>query len=141
MIYLVDGYNVIFSAGLRREELAESRELLYKFAERYKPDRIIIVFDGKLGVCGDKPSMAVFTKGISADEYIKNYVRNSKKPGEIVVVTNDRAVISYVKNFGAKTMSPWKFIQGPLRKKGEKELSEMEEEKLKKELLREWGGE
>ena len=140
MIYLVDGYNVIFSAGLKSEELSAGRERLYEVAEKYKPHRVIIVFDGKLGVHGEERGPARFTKGETADDYIKRYVREARKPGQIVVVSADRPLLNYVKSFGAKIMSPREFMAGPDRKGGEKSLDPMEAERLKKELLEEWEG-
>lgn len=111
--FIVDGYNVIYSMYPKTKDLESAREELIKLSKLYSNKRVIIVFDGKGGISSNHHKDVVFTKGESADDYIKRLVRNSKHPNNITVVTKDKNIVSYVKPIGAKTMPPHEFFQGP----------------------------
>lgn len=110
--YLVDGYNVIFSSPrLKEMNLEEAREYLISFVNIHYPGKALIVFDGKSGVITDEKKGVVFTTSGSADEYIKKYIEKNVEKENIVVVTRDRSIISYVKSFGVDVMQPDKFLR------------------------------
>lgn len=143
--YYVDGYNVIFSTFLRDFELEKAREYLIQFSRVYVPDVVIIVFDGKEGV----PSAILlsnfvrFTRGESADDYIKRMVEQEKDRSRIFVVTNDKSIIGYVRYLGAHVVNPDVFMGGPKHRRklaNDKEsLPEIEKKKINEELLKLWG--
>lgn len=124
MEYLVDGYNVIrysemFSAGT----LEQQRNKLIDFILRYNPqgkNKITVVFDCKSSNPYEPDSWTTTTiKGIktifsegqkSADDVIVEYVDNSQRPYNIVVVTNDKGIYRRIGGKGAKKMSVAEFI-------------------------------
>ncbi len=142
--FYVDGYNVIFSTFLRDFELEKARDYLIQFSRVYVPDIVIIVFDGKEGVpSAISPSNFVrFTRGESADDYIKRMVEKEKDRSRIFVVTNDKSIIGYVRYLGAHVISPDIFMGGPKHRgkiSNDKEsLSEIEKKKINEELLKLW---
>ena len=110
---IVDGYNVIYSKNPKIKELEAARNMLIQHSKLFRGKKIIIVFDGKLGVSSNHETNVIFTKGESADDYIKRFVRDSKTPNHITVVTRDKSIIGFVKSIGASVMSPSEFLQGP----------------------------
>ena len=143
--YYVDGYNVIFSTFLRDFELEKAREYLIQFSKVYVPDIVIIVFDGKEGVPSaiSLSNFVRFTRGESADDYIKRMVEQEKDRSRIFVVTNDKSIIGYVRYLGAHVVTPDAFMGGPKHRRkpaNDKEsLPEIEKKKINEELLKLWG--
>ncbi len=140
--YIVDGYNVIFSTFLNELELPRAREILLSIAGSYAPHRVTIVFDGKVGVIGPSMRNVVFTKGEKADDYIKRMVEKMRDRGRVIVVTNDKSIIGYVKYLGAKTITPKQFVNKPPSTGGKKMndiLTEREKQKINRELKALWG--
>ena len=87
------------------------------FIERHRPqgslrNPVTIVFDGQPGMYG-VPTVSqvrvVFTEHESADDLIISRVQDSKNKKEIVVVTDDRQLLLYVRNLGAGVMSVKEF--------------------------------
>ncbi|WP_413853160.1 NYN domain-containing protein [Candidatus Ruminimicrobium bovinum] len=123
MEYLVDGYNVIkfsdmFSAG----SLETSRNKLIDFILKYNPqgkNSITVVFDCKsqnpfefngYTTTTIKGIKTIFSEGQkSADDVIVDYVENSSKPYNIVVVTNDKGIFRRIGG-GVKKMSVSEFL-------------------------------
>ncbi len=142
--YYVDGYNVIFSTFLRDFELEKARDYLIQFSRVYVPDVVIIVFDGKEGIpSAISPSNFVrFTRGESADDYIKRMVEREKDRSRVFVVTNDKSIIGYVRYLGAHVMSPDVFMGGPKHPQktlnDKDSLPEIEKKKINEELLKLW---
>ncbi len=138
--YIVDGYNVIFSTFLSELELQRARDILISFAGSYAPNKVTIVFDGKVGVLGPSSENVVFTKGEKADDYIKRMVKNSKERGRVIVVTNDKSIIGYVRYLGAKTISPKQFIDMPPSsgRRVSKMLTERDRHMINAELKKLW---
>jgi len=142
--YIVDGYNLIFSTPLGQANLEEAREILTMLVLRIGHP-VTVVFDGREGVTNmRKRQYVVYTKGLSADEYIKKWVEEQKDRQGIVVVTRDRQIQSYVRNMGAKIMEPQEFYnllqRRPKRRKLIKGvLTEEEAQDINRELLDLWG--
>ncbi len=135
MEYLVDGYNVIrFSEMFSASSLELQRNKLIDFILRYNPqgkNKITVVFDCKSSNPYEPDSWTTTTiKGIktifsegqkSADDVIVEYVENSYKPYNIVVVTNDKGIYRRIGGNGAKKMSVAEFIYN--RAKEEKTIN------------------
>jgi predicted RNA-binding protein with PIN domain len=140
--YIVDGYNVIFSTPLKQAGIEQAREILTMLVLRIgKP--VKVVFDGREGIVSEvKRPYVVYTKGISADEYIKRWVKAQKDTQGIVVVTKDREIQSYVRNLGAKVMKPEEFYEMLQRKPRERLikgiLTKKEADEINNELLKLW---
>ena len=142
--YIVDGYNLIFSTPLGQANLEEAREILTMLVLRIGHP-VTVVFDGREGITNmRKRQYVVYTKGLSADEYIKKWVEEQKDRQGIVVVTRDRQIQSYVRNLGVKIMEPQEFYnllqRRPKRRKLIKGvLTEEEAQDINRELLDLWG--
>ncbi len=109
-LYLVDGYNVIYARNPRPESLERERAILLEQVRRW-PGRVLVVFDGQQGTGLRGEPGVVFTRGESADDYIRRYVARSSRPQEIVVVTRDRPLQNAVKHFGARVLDPSAFLR------------------------------
>jgi len=127
--YLLDGYNIIKC----RDELADlplqnGREALIGILRSRRPqgsprNKVMVVFDGQADVWGPSPAgefRCVFTSGETADDYIKRFVELSPDPRRVIVVTNDREIIAYIRKLGAEGCSVERFLSagtGPLFRK------------------------
>lgn len=126
-LYIVDGYNVIFSgrsleSGRGIEDSRIKFLMLLGSYSRRKKVEILVVWDGKGGPPGPGRRGSVETsplpvkslqsgEGQSADEKIVRLVERNRKRKRITVVSNDRRhIIGVVKNLGAKTMSVQEFL-------------------------------
>ncbi len=143
MIYLVDGYNLILTTRFKEMEMERAREYLVSFCKVFAPDEVIVVFDGREGM-SHHLSGAVFTKGESADEYIKRWLRKCPKPQDVVVVTEDREIRGAASQLGARVMSAREFVKGPRRllsrkKAGEGRPTGKEAADINRKLMDEWG--
>ncbi|MFA7073800.1 MAG: NYN domain-containing protein [Endomicrobiaceae bacterium] len=124
MEYLVDGYNVIKSSDLfNANNLEASRNKLIDFIIKYHPqgkNPITVVFDcksknpyecdgaSKILIKGIK---TIFSEGQkTADDVIVEYIENSEKPYNIVIVSNDKGIYRRIGGKGTKKMSVDAFI-------------------------------
>ncbi len=120
--YIIDGYNVVKQVKfLTGQRLRAGREGLVSYIEKRRPqgsrkNRVTVVFDGKSEI-EDHPQTSsvkvVFSKGMSADDKIKRMVEHSLRPSDMIVVTDDRAVIYYCRSAGARVKSVKEFLRGP----------------------------
>ncbi len=146
-LYLVDGYNVIYSRNPHPENLEAERDRLLEEVRRSLGSKVLVVFDGQHGVGSRGGSGVLYTRGETADEYIRRYVAHAPRPEDIVVVTRDRPLQNAVKHLGARVMDPSQFLQEvrrfpgppPPKKPGEKALQPQEIARINRELLDQWG--
>jgi predicted RNA-binding protein with PIN domain len=139
LLYLIDGYNLLYSSfreWIEKFGLENARQFLINFLRSYKR-KFIIVFDGREEYPNYHMENVIFTKGKSADEYIKNFLKNYKNKDEIIVVSNDKSIINYAKMLKVKTISTKQFLN-------ERKNKEIKEEKINfdeitKEIMKEWG--
>lgn len=117
---MIDGYNLIKrNPALASKSLEDGRQAFINLIERYRPqgnlsNQVTVVFDGKPGMYGFPVAneiRVVFTEYESADDLIKRRVEESKAKKNIVVVTDDRALLLYVRGCGATVMSGGDFIK------------------------------
>ncbi|MCM8770784.1 MAG: NYN domain-containing protein [Candidatus Omnitrophica bacterium] len=118
--YIIDGYNIIkhpkFSVS--HKDLNEGRRGLLNFIERHKlcgsqRNKVTVIFDGSGEVFSSKLSSSyeiIFTKNESADEKIKKLVSKAKNPKEMVVVSDDKEIIFFIRSRGARPLSVEEFI-------------------------------
>jgi predicted RNA-binding protein with PIN domain len=109
--YVVDGNNLLGSWGGPRGEDGRA-EVVRRVAVfcRAKGARATVVFDGR----PLRPDMAeqslgpvtirVPPEGQDADSVIRRIVEESSAPGDLIVVTSDKALYSYAKTFGAAVL-------------------------------------
>ena len=112
MPYLIDGNNLLGSWGGPRDEDDRRGEVVRRVSAfcRGKRVRATIVFDGH-SLRGDMAaqdlapvSVRVPPEGQDADTVIRELVERAPRPQELIVVTSDKALYSYVKTLGARVM-------------------------------------
>lgn len=127
MIYIVDGYNFVFRLGLKRKfSLQAARDEFIKTFSAHVEKlhlQVSLVFDGKDMPKGSytrgnwRDVELIYTHhGLSADDYILEYVESFKKPKMITVVTSDRQLAGRVGMCGSNVMSIEEFMQYLLKK-------------------------
>ena len=121
MIYLIDGYNVLFKAVEEIDPLENTREHILSLIEQFFLSinkKAIIVFDAKSDSENLIPSKKftdcleiVFSPSDqTADTYIIEYI-NRHPSSPFIVITSDKELIFHVKQKGSKIMSSRKFIE------------------------------
>jgi len=121
MHWILDGYNIMLGdeklGKAARNNLEGARDELIREiigAENLRRESVFLIFDGKSGGPTEKitPNLQVkFSKpGETADDVIKSMVRNYKKRISVLVVSDDRAIVNYAKQCGAKVVSSTDFL-------------------------------
>ena len=112
MPYLIDGNNLLGSWGGPRGPDDRRGEVVRRVAAfcRARNVRATLVFDGHplradmaaqdLGPL----ALRVPQPGRDADSVIKDLVERAPRPAELIVVTSDKALYSYVKTLGASVL-------------------------------------
>lgn len=112
MPYLIDGNNLLGSWGGPHDDDDRRMEVVCRVAAfcRARQVKATVVFDGH----PLRPDMAaqdlgpltlrVPPPGQDADAVIRELVERAPRPAELVVVTSDKALYSYVKTLGATVM-------------------------------------
>jgi predicted RNA-binding protein with PIN domain len=118
MPYLVDGNNVMAqTAGWHRDKAAARRRLIHAIARfiAVQKVKVRVVFDGvpddefPEGLKFKSVHILYARLGSDADSRIKEIVRRSSYKRDLIVVSSDRDLASYVKSRGAKVISSGKF--------------------------------
>lgn len=112
MPYVIDGNNLLGSWGGPRGQDDRRHEVVRRVAAfcRAKGARATLVFDGHplrddmraqdLGPL----TLRVPPAGSDADSVIRDLVERAARPGDLIVVTSDKALYSYVKTLGASVL-------------------------------------
>jgi predicted RNA-binding protein with PIN domain len=112
MPYLIDGNNLLGSWGGPRDDDDGRGEVVRRVAAfcRARSVKATVVFDGH----PLRPDMAaqdlgplslrVPPPGTDADTVIRELVERAPRPAELIVVTSDKALYSYVKTLGASVL-------------------------------------
>ncbi len=117
--YVLDGYNILKQVSrISKRKLKEGRTDFIRMLDessRLKKQRVSLVFDGFPEIEGPRLKFregfeVKFSRKISADDKIKSLVEQSKLPGEIVVVSDDREIGFFTKSLGAKVISVEDFL-------------------------------
>src|SRR5512138_1212080 len=104
--FIVDGYNVMRRSGaFETGSLETQRQAFLGWIESARPqgsvqNGVTVVFDGQEGGgIFETPggTRVVFTSGTSADERIKEMVEAAPGPRNIVVVSDDKEIVCYVR--------------------------------------------
>jgi predicted RNA-binding protein with PIN domain len=110
--YLIDGNNLLGSWGGPQGGDDRRHEVVRRVAAfcRGRNARATVVFDGHalrsdLAAQDLGPvSVRVPEAGRDADSLIRELVERAPRPGELIVVTSDKALYSYVKTLGASVL-------------------------------------
>jgi predicted RNA-binding protein with PIN domain len=111
MPYLVDGNNLIGSAGRGRASEDDRAALVRELAERLRRTRarILVFFDGS-GESLSLGSLSVrFAGAATADDAIVRELARSREPRETTVVTADRDLARRARDAGARASTPREF--------------------------------
>jgi predicted RNA-binding protein with PIN domain len=112
MPYLIDGNNLLGSWGGPGDEDDGRAQVVRRVAAfcRARNVKATVVFDGhplrpdmasqELGLL----SLRVPPQGQDADTVIRELVERAPRPAELIVVTSDKALYSYVKTLGASVL-------------------------------------
>lgn len=135
--FVIDGYNLIKRTSIsskyprigneNRDSLEDLRVALIKYIKLYRPqgkvtNRVTIVFDAKDNkFYEDKTSSDTYREdgeiGIifskSADDKIKRLVKESRSPKNIVVVTDDKDIRFFVRQYSAQIKTVEEFLKKP----------------------------
>jgi predicted RNA-binding protein with PIN domain len=111
MPYVVDGNNLLGSWGGPRGEDGRS-EVVRRVAAfcRARGARATVVFDGQpLRADMSEQTLGPLTlrvppEGRDADDVIRDIVDHAEQPRDLIVVTSDKALYSYVKTRGASVL-------------------------------------
>ncbi|MFH1282437.1 MAG: NYN domain-containing protein [bacterium] len=124
MMYVIDGYNVIYRLKFNEQgnnNLKKAREKLISFVETYclkskKNISAVLVFDssGEYSLPNIIAKLSnfriVFARGKSADVWIREFITKVKRKKEVTVVSDDKKDIkSYVKSEGCRVLSVQEF--------------------------------
>ena len=112
MPYLIDGNNLLGSWGGPQEGNDRRHEVVRRVAAfcRGRNVKATVVFDGHplradLAAQDLGPvSVRVPEAGRDADSLIRELVERAPRPSELIVVTSDKALYSYVKTLGASVL-------------------------------------
>lgn len=117
---MIDGYNLIKrNPALANKKLEDGRQALVSWIENNRPqgslrNSVTVVFDGQPdmhSLPAAQEVRVVFTEYESADDLIKSRVEESKNRKEIIVVTDDKPLMLYVRGLGSGVMSIREFYQ------------------------------
>jgi predicted RNA-binding protein with PIN domain len=149
--YLIDGNNLLGSWGGPRGADDRREEVVRRLAAfcRARNVRATVVFDGhplrremaaqELGPL----TLRVPPPGEDADTVIRELVERAARPSEIVVVTSDKALFSYVKTLGASVLRAheWNALERQLAARTDRDGDEKPEREDDVEgWLRKFGG-
>ncbi len=113
MPYFLDGNNLIGRARGTAHPSEEDRQaLVAELAGRLRRTKAtaVLFFDGRGERRSSLGKLSIREAGrTSADEAILAEIGRSRAPREIVVVTEDRGLISKARDMGALTLSPKEF--------------------------------
>src|SRR5262245_66591649 len=138
MPYLIDGNNLLGSWGGPSKQDDRRGEVVRRVSAfcRAKRVRATIVFDGH----PLRPDMAaqdlgpvsvrVPPEGQDADTVIRELVERAPRPQELIVVTSDKALYSYVKTLGARVMRAheWNQAERQIGRSRDEEKPEREDD-------------
>jgi predicted RNA-binding protein with PIN domain len=136
-LYLIDGYNLIFSLIESQEKLQILRQKVIQTLQKSfarKKIRGMIVFDGahrreeETGLSYASPlTIAYAPKGQTADEYILEQIALASNPTQVIVVTNDKGLTLHARSARAQVLENDFFIHWLQKKKKKSERREPKE--------------
>ena len=155
LLYIIDAYNTINHIQFSpiRKKIKDPQRALLEFIKNRKfgrnsQSKITVVFDGYPKVSAQNLTETdidvIFSREETADARIKIMVEASKNPKNIVVVSDDREIIFFVKSVGARFIGVKEFInpeEKPQRKKEDlikPELNYTQINKINQELKALW---
>ena len=102
---------------LRNDNESGRRELLAEIlgSGRFTGQDVVIMFDGRFGASssreGDRVEVRFTSRGETADDVIKSEIGRSTRRRSLTVVTDDRSIVTYAKECGARTLGSRDFLR------------------------------
>ena len=155
LTYIIDAFNVIYAVASLKGSSRPHHDLI-SFIRNNKlagsiNNKVVVVFDGTFRediYASERNFKIIFSYPKSADEAIVQCVKQISTRGEVVVVTNDRALASAAKERGAKVKAVEEFtkkIQTGNRKQSKSEntktISYSLQRQITEEMRKIWLGE
>jgi len=130
--YVIDAYNIInhITFAPIRKKIKDPQRALLNFIKEQRlakksKNKITVVFDGYPKVSEHNSSEPdvdiVFSRDETADAKIKRMAEASKNPKNIVVISDDREIIFFIKSVGARHMGVEDFISPKKKAQGGKD--------------------
>lgn len=146
--YIIDGWNLIHKVPSIKNKPDPKAEFI-SFIKRggltgSKNNKVTVVFDGKIDlslITSEKEFEIVFSGDKSADSIICAKVRNYKNKRQVIVVSDDRQVINYIKSEGASSLKAEMFLRKKEKKtvkRESKDISYTLQKQINEELSRIW---
>ncbi len=121
MRWLVDGFNVVLSdeklsRRLRNDSKAGRTEFISEIvgSGQFRNEEVTVFFDGRFTASSDREAPGVTVRftanGETADDAIKREIGRHTRRRSLLVVSDDRSIVSYARECGAKTMSTADFL-------------------------------
>jgi predicted RNA-binding protein with PIN domain len=116
MLYLIDGYNLLFRLKSKKQTLKDAREFLVNALGKLIKEfelKAKIVFDSSLDMAHlfpsktEKPPLEIIFApyGVSADDYLIEIISYQSKKIPITLVTSDQGLALQAKQWRIKTIS------------------------------------
>jgi len=132
LLYIIDAYNTIHHITFVpiRKKIKDPQRALLEFIKdrrlgKKSKSKITVVFDGYPQVSAQNLEETdinmVFSREETADARIKRMVETSKNPKNIVVVSDDREIIFFVKSIGSRSIGVEEFINPQVKPQRKKE--------------------
>ena len=135
--FIIDGYNVIKQhKKLKRLNISEARQQLKAITLRQiAANKATLVYDGSslhsTNPIREKSLVEeVFSRGESADDYIKRIIKKAENPSQMVIITDDREIQHFAKQYKIKFESVKTFLK-------QKKNTEQKQKPLKPKDIRE----
>lgn len=147
LLYIIDGFNVIHKVPSLKKSASPHRDLI-QYIKTHKlagslNNKVVIFFDGGIDYDArrEREFEIIFTLDKSADNAIKERVHRFKNKSEVVVVSDDREIIDYVRKEGARFLRVNDFAKTEKASKKEaddKEISFPLQAQITEELRKIW---
>jgi len=136
MNYIIDGYNIGYklpnvAEHLKHGETDKAIQLILSYirASLSSTGKIIVVFDGKKGCFPNQSHPTGLTikfsrKPQTADDIIRNFIRNQAHPKNWTVITSDNEIIYTAQDMGAKVLKTLKSDSSGKKGSGSTEYDE-----------------
>jgi predicted RNA-binding protein with PIN domain len=144
--YILDGYNIIYKvSAFQKSSGQKSRDTLINYIKTRKPqgspkNKVTLVFDGAIDVIeypqNSYPVEVIFSREMSADEYILRLIKKSPNPKVIIVVSDDREIERKALLLDAKVMRVKDFFKLNKRDSQDSGLTVQELQEIKDELMK-----
>lgn len=121
--YIIDGYNLLHKIRALNNSSSPQLDLIQYIKTKHltgsRNNKVTIVFDGydSDSSCIEREYRIIFSKNITADEVIKDIVSKRKNKNQIVVVSDDREIISHARQEGVKTKNTRQFLSNRSKSK------------------------